>query len=128
MSWRSVYFGKEAVFLTAAFLLWASQVQAGDRAHPGDAYRGSSRNGASSYLPAKPATGSVTFAAALPPTVSLVLTMPAQAEPEPLAVNLRGPSGQVRRFAVEGGSDAIQIRQVVLRAGESITFRLLAAK
>jgi hypothetical protein len=43
-------------------------------------------------------------------------------------VNLRGPDGQVRRFALEGGSDSIQVRRLVLRPGESLTIQFALAR
>jgi hypothetical protein len=60
--------------------------------------------------------------------VSISVVMPAATQPaaEPTYVELRGPDGQVRRFPVEGGRDAIQYRQVVLRPGESVTFQVAA--
>jgi hypothetical protein len=44
-------------------------------------------------------------------------------------VNLRGPDGQVRRFPVEGGRQAIQSPQViVLRPGSTVTVRVLVSR
>jgi hypothetical protein len=61
-------------------------------------------------------------------TVSVVVVTPAQAAPEPFDVALRGPDGQVRRFPVEGGREAIQTRQVVLRPGETVTIAWLRSR
>ncbi len=61
-------------------------------------------------------------------TVSVALTPP-QAAKEVVYVNLRGPDGQVRRFPVEGGREAIQAAQViVLRPGSSITVLWVMSK
>jgi hypothetical protein len=58
--------------------------------------------------------------------LSVTVEVPAQPAKEPVYVDLRGPDGQVRRFLVEGGREAIQYRQVTLRPGESVTIRLAA--
>jgi hypothetical protein len=63
-----------------------------------------------------------------PAAVSIVVAPPAPVAEEPLSVDLRGPDGQIRRFPVEGGRAAIQTTQVVLRPGESVTIRWVAAK
>jgi hypothetical protein len=55
-----------------------------------------------------------------------VVTTPAEPAKEPVYVNLRGPDGQVRRFLVEGGHEAIQYRQVVVRPGTSVTVQVAA--
>jgi hypothetical protein len=61
-------------------------------------------------------------------TVAITVTQPVQPAAPPLAVNLRGPDGQVRRFAVAEGRDVIQVRSVVLRPGESLTILWRPAK
>jgi hypothetical protein len=43
-------------------------------------------------------------------------------------VSIQGPDGEVRQFPVEGGAAAIETRQVVLHAGQSLTIRWIAAK
>jgi hypothetical protein len=43
-------------------------------------------------------------------------------------VNLRSPDGQVRRFPVEGGLKAIEVTRVVIRPGQSVTIRWMAAR
>jgi hypothetical protein len=68
---------------------------------------------------------------AAPAAVTMVVTLPARvpavrSESPVLAVDLRGPDGQVRRFAVEGGPEAIQLRTVVVRPGETATIQFQA--
>jgi hypothetical protein len=58
--------------------------------------------------------------------MSVVVTVPAQPTTEPVYVDIRGPDGQVRSYEVEGGREAIQYRQVVVRPGGSVTIRLVA--
>jgi hypothetical protein len=56
----------------------------------------------------------------------VAVTQPAPARTTaPLTVNLRGPDGVVRSFPVEGGPEAIQRREVIVRAGESATISVL---
>jgi hypothetical protein len=63
-----------------------------------------------------------------PVTISFIMA-PAQPATEPVYVDLRGPDGQVRRFPVEGGREAIRYQQsVVLRPGNSLTIQWVAAK
>jgi hypothetical protein len=113
---RTVPFVKQAALAAAAFVLVASQARAGDRVH----------------APSRSTTPSpaATVVRALPPStgVSVVVTLPRQAVPEKLYVNLRGPDGQVRRFPVEGGRAAIQYRSVTLQPGEMLTIRWAPAK
>jgi hypothetical protein len=62
-------------------------------------------------------------------TVSVASPTPSEPAPETGLVALRGPDGQVRRFAVEGGLTALQSPQVVIiRPGQSVTIRWAAAK
>jgi hypothetical protein len=61
-------------------------------------------------------------------TISVVVTAPNQPAKAPAYVDLRGPDGKVRRFPVEGGQAAIQTRQLVLHAGQSLTLVWLAPK
>jgi len=60
-------------------------------------------------------------------TISIVVEAPRPVT-APLTVDLRGPDGQVRRFPVEGGREAIQVQSVTVRAGESVTIRWTPAK
>ena len=67
--------------------------------------------------------------ASLPPrwdgTFLVTVTSPAPTRTTaPLAVNLRGPDGVVRSFPVEGGPEAIQRREVIVRPGESATINV----
>jgi hypothetical protein len=76
----------------------------------------------------QPAPVQVVRAAPSPVTISLTVPAPASASSEPAYISLRGPDGQVRRFAVEGGAEAVSSRVVVLRPGESLTIRLTTNK
>ena len=61
--------------------------------------------------------------------VSVIVTTPVQPTAAPVYVDIRGPDGQVRRFPVEGGRAAIQAAPaVVLRPGQSVTIRWMAAR
>jgi hypothetical protein len=53
---------------------------------------------------------------------------PGTPAPESATISLRGPDGQLRRFAVEGGTAELSSRVIVLRPGESLTIRLSANK
>ena len=101
----------------AASLLIAPQVLAGP----------ATRAGTRTVTPPQPSPAP---AVRVPPsaiTIGLVVESP-RATAKPFTVGLRGPDGQVRRFAVEGGSEAIQVRSVTLRPGESVTIRWTPAK
>ncbi|HKI36327.1 MAG TPA: hypothetical protein VKA46_31005 [Gemmataceae bacterium] len=117
MSRRSVLFAQAAV-LFAAYLLAVPQVLAGDRAHAG------------SPPPAKaqPVSAPVVRPAPLAMTISVTTTTSTQAATDSAYITLRGPDGQLRRFAVEGGPDAVSSRVVVLRPGEAVTFRVATTK
>ena len=116
MSRRKVPSVREVALVAAAFLLGVPPALAGDRVR---APKATPR--------AQPAPAPV--ARPLPPSVAIsFVAAPAQPAREPVHVDLRGPDGQVRRFAVEGGEAAIQYRQVVLRPGQSVVIRWVAAK
>jgi len=115
MRCRSVPVAKAAVLSAAAFLLMAPQVLAGV-VHT------------SSQSTARPAPAPAARPLPPPVTIAVAVTVPTQAAPEPASVTLRGPDGQVRRFAVEGGADALPSRVVILRPGESLTIPLAARK
>jgi len=117
MSWR-IPFVKAAVLVAAAFLLTTSAVLAGDRVHAANR----------PITPSQPTPAPVARILSLPVTVSVVLTTSPQAAPEAAYINLRSPDGSVRRFPLEGGRDAIQAPQVVLRPGEALTIRWTPAK
>jgi hypothetical protein len=101
-----------------AFLLTVSQVRAGDKEHGATARR--------PYVPTVHTL--VAHAAPQFASVSVLVTMPVRAAKESVYVDLRGPDGQVRRFPVEGGREAIRYQQVVLQPGQSLTIRWAAAK
>jgi hypothetical protein len=117
MSWRKVRWVKMALLSAAAFLGLVPQVMAGPRVVAGRA-----------TTPPKPAPVPVARAVRPAVTISVVVTAPAQPAKAPAYVDLRGPDGKVRRFPVEGGQAAIQTRQLVLRAGQSITLVWVAPK
>jgi hypothetical protein len=105
-----------ALLSAAALLLLSSQVRAGKQST------------APTWPPPPAHAVSAPVAPAAPVTVSVVVTPPRAAK-EVLYVNLRGPDGQVRRFPVEGGRDAIQSPQViVLRPGATVTVRWVVSK
>jgi hypothetical protein len=118
MFWRSAPPVKGALLSAAAFLLLSAPVQAGKQSTaptwpPPPTHRVSA-----------PAVQGVAAAV----TVSVAVTPPQSAK-EVVYVNLRGPDGQVRRFPVEGGREAIQSPQViVLRPGASVTVRWVVSK
>jgi len=118
MARRSVPVLKGALGTLVAALLLGAPALAGDRV------RAPSRP----TTGAQPASAPVARVPAQPVTISFVVTQPSQPAREPLSVALRGPDGQVRRFVVEGGLSAIQYRQVVLRPGQSVSIRWMAAK
>src|SRR5262249_34384136 len=105
MSWRSVPLVKKAVLVAATFLLMVPQALSGDATHAPDA-RPTAR------YHHQPASAPVVRVAPPSAVISVVVMMAPQPAREPTQVNLRGPDGQLRRFAVEGGRDAIQYQQI----------------
>jgi hypothetical protein len=105
----------KAAALVAAFLLMAPRLLAGG----GQPVRAGDHSGVRPQAAPAPVRS-----VAAPVTVSLTLAAPA----EPAYVNLRGPDGQLRRFAVEGGPEAVSTRVIVLRPGDSLTIQLAAKK
>jgi hypothetical protein len=104
--------------LLATFLLAAPPMLAGDRVHA-----------PSQPAPqSQPVTVRATRVTSASVTIAVAVVDPTPAAPEAAYINLRGPDGQVRRFAVEGGREALASRVVVLRPGESVTIRLAASK
>jgi hypothetical protein len=99
-----------------AALVAATQALAGEHVRAGHAV----------ITQSQPAPVVAARAAASTVTVSLAVPAQVPAPSEPAYISLRGPDGQVRRFAVEGGSEALATRVVVLRPGESVTIRLAA--
>jgi hypothetical protein len=111
---------KRGVLLAAALLLVAPEAPAGPHVVAG--------RQTPQPQPA-PAAVPVPVVRAAPQSLVLsVVVTPPQPAAEPLTVDLRGPDGQVRRFVVEGGLDAIQYAPVVLRPGQSVTLRWPAAR
>jgi hypothetical protein len=121
MSPRSVSLVKAAALAAATFLLIAPQVRAGASMRAGDAH-----NAMQPSPPPQPAP--VVQVVQVPVLVSVGVTVVPQRAMGSVQVNLRGPDGQLRRFPVEGGREAIEYEQIVLRPGQSVTIRWVAAK
>jgi hypothetical protein len=121
MSRRSVSLVKGAVLVAAAFLWTAPQVLAGPAVRAGDAH-----NAMQPSPP--PQIVRVIQVVPVPVIVSVAVTVVPQPTKGSIQVNLRGPDGQLRRFPVEGGREAIEYEQIVLRPGQSVTIRWVAAK
>ena len=117
MRWRAFSFVKGAVLSVTASLLLGLQLLAGE-----------SVRAAKSVITQPHLTPAPIPRVPQAVTIAIVVTFPAQPATPPLAVNLRGPNGQVRRFAVEGGRNVIRTRSVVLRPGESLTILWRPAK
>jgi len=109
--------GTAAVLVAAVFLATPAAVEAGDRVHA------ASRP----IIGAAPAPAPA-IRVGPPLAFSLVVRLFEPIAPEPASITLRGPDGSVRRFAVEGGHDAIDVPRVVLRPGDSLTLRWASAK
>jgi hypothetical protein len=103
------------VLFAALFLLMAPQVLAGV-VHTGN------------QSTSRPAPASAPRPVVTSVTVAVTVTTPTQPAPQPAYLSLRGPDGQVRRFALEGGADALSSRVVILRPGESLTIPLASRK
>jgi hypothetical protein len=83
-----------------------------------------------SAAPARPAPAPTAAPAGSPGSVArqsgagaFVVTVTSP-KPVPLYVDIRGPDGTVRRFPVAGGPATIQVRQVIVRPGETATVRV----
>ncbi len=124
MSQQRVSWAKHTVLLTAAFLLLAPEILAGEHVRAAD------NPTAPTPRPAAPVTIARRFTppvavVVVPVTVSVAVTPPAKPAAEEVYVDLRGPDGQRRTFSVEGGPGAIRTQPVmVLRPGQSVTVRL----
>jgi hypothetical protein len=66
--------------------------------------------------------------ATAPVVITVAVTPAPQPAVEPVFVDLRGPDGQLRRFPVVGGRDAIQSPTIVLHPGQSVNIQWVAAK
>jgi hypothetical protein len=64
---------------------------------------------------------------AQPAVGPLLVTVKAPVRAEPVYATLRGPDGEVQRYALEGGLESIQTRTVIVRQGETASFRFAAA-
>jgi len=115
MATQPISFARKGALVAMTLLVMAPGALAGEHAHGGLSTPRSS---------VQPASAPV----ARPTAVSITVTPPTPAAADPVSVDLRGPDGQIRRFPVEGGRAAIQTSQVVIRAGESVTIRWMAAK
>jgi hypothetical protein len=117
--WRAFSLAGRALGVAALFLL-----------APGLALAGPSVRAGSTTTQVSSARSSQTVSyrgAWAPTTVSLAVAQPSPRPAKgPLAVTLRGPDGQARRFPVEGGRSAIYYTDVVIRPGQSVTIRLVA--
>ena len=60
-------------------------------------------------------------AAETTPNIAVTISEPAK---RPIMVDIRGPDGQVRSFALANGRDTIQARTIVVRPGEKLTIQL----
>jgi hypothetical protein len=118
---RSFSLASLAIPLAAAVLLTATPAFAGEHVRSA---RRSTVPASAAAAPAAPAYASASRAAVV--TVSWSMPTPAATQAPQTAVSLRGPDGQTRRYVVEGGALAIQTRQVVVRAGESVTIQVTA--
>jgi hypothetical protein len=125
MSWRSVRFA--SVLAAAALFFLAPHTLAGEHVRSGPGWSAAMRSHTTySPSPVRPIT--VARAAPQPVVIAVLATTPVPGAKQPFVVDLRGPDGSTRRFAVEGGRAAIQTQTVVLRPGESVTIQSVAAK
>jgi hypothetical protein len=106
-----------AGLLLAAFVVGAPRVLAGPHVRAGQ-----------QTTPRPQPAPVVVVRPAAPVTISLTPAAPAPAESGAAYISLRGPDGQVRRFAVEGGAAEVSARVIVLRPGESLTIQLTTNK
>jgi hypothetical protein len=122
MKWRmSLVIGMVAAGL---FLLTPGAARAGDRVHAGSGWSMTYHTRST-----QPPTASVVRPVATRMTISITKATASAPAREPVYVTLRGPDGQTRRFAVEGGPAAIEpVQAVVLRPGQSVTIRWVSRK
>ena len=124
--------------LVVAGLLWAAgsasaqqapyaNVSKFDRANAGAALPGAYY--APWYAPRAPVPPSPPTAAFVSrPTLGpSVVTIRYPVSSEPVYVTLRGPNGEVNRYALENGPESIQTRTVIVRQGETASFSFAVA-
>jgi hypothetical protein len=125
--------------LVVAGLLWAAQpasaqqppyagVSKFDRANAGAALPGAWYT--PRYAPRAPTAPPLARTPAVlprPAAGALAVTVRYRASSEPVYVTLRGPNGEVNRYALENGPESIQTRTVIVRQGETASFTLVAA-
>ncbi len=117
MSWRKAPFVKGSLLSAVAFFLLSPAVQAGKQST------------APTWPPPPNNHGTAPVVNGRAPVTISVAVTPPPAVKEVVYVNLRGPDGQVRRFPVEGGRQAIRSPQViVLRPGATVTVRWVVSK
>ena len=121
MSERSGSLVKGAVLVAVTFFLPAPHVLAGASMRAGDAH-----NAMQPSPPPQPAP--VVQVVRVPVVVAVGVTVMPQPAMGAVQVNLRGPDGQLRRFPLEGGREAIEYEQFVLRPGQSVTIRWVTTK
>jgi len=81
----------------------------------------------SAYLPVvtTPRYTATTTVTPTTPTVVVSIGEPASKQP---VVDIRGPDGKVRSFAVASGNEVIKPRTIVLRPGDSLTIQFASAR
>jgi hypothetical protein len=124
MKWKALSAAGATALLAAVGLLSPQVALAGEHVRGGDVVGAAY----SAPRPSPPAYTQVARPAGVRVAVSVVRPAPPRPAQAPLYVNLRGPDGQTRRFLVEGGRAAIESPQVVLRPGQSVTIRWVAAR
>jgi len=60
-------------------------------------------------------------------TANELLVTVTRPETKPVYVDIRGPNGEVRSFALAGGRESIQTRPIIVRAGEKLTLNFVMA-
>jgi hypothetical protein len=127
MKWTAFSAAGVMLLVAAVSLSPPGVAVAGEHVRSNPNWSGTQTSSPSSSQP-QPAPAAVARLVPVRVAISVVATPPQPAQ-EPVYVNLRGPDGQVRRFPVEGGRAAIQSAPVVvLRPGQSVTIRWMAAR
>jgi hypothetical protein len=130
MRWRKTLCGTASIFVGVGLLLTANRATAGDRYHAPS--RGYGSVATSAPAPAPPrAPAPFVPRPAQPAGVTIVYDIPAAPPPSATApsmyVDIREPGGAVRTLPLEGGPEAIQTRDVIVRPGESVRIHLVLA-